>query len=173
MGFKTLVALALFGCGILRIGSARAEGTESEGKDRAAILEFAATVEREISERTSHAGPAIGVEFEPIEDWLEIEFGASTNWSRGATNWELELPFKKPFRLSETVEVMPGLGPTRSHTTQAGQRPSAWGAEAVVDLFFWRSKHFGWYLEPSYGIALGNHNAKSVALTGGIFFTVP
>ena len=63
MGFKTLFALALSGCGILRLGSAPAEGTESEGKDHAAILQFAATVEREISERTSHAAP-------PREEYL-------------------------------------------------------------------------------------------------------
>jgi hypothetical protein len=29
------------------------------------------------------------------------------------------------------------------------------------------------FLEPSYGIALGNGNKKSVGLTGGIFFAVP
>ena len=31
----------------------------------------------------------------------------------------------------------------------------------------------GWFLEPSYAIALGNGNGKSVGLTGGIFFALP
>lgn len=66
-----------------------------------AVLEFGATGEREISERNSHLGPAVGIEIEPIENWLEMEFGASTYRSHGATNWELELPLKKPFRLSK------------------------------------------------------------------------
>ena len=75
--------------------------------------------------------------------------------------------------LPRLKEVPFGLGPTWSHMTQATQRPSAWGAEAVLDFFFWRSKHFGWYVEPTYGIALGNNNHKSMSLTGGIFLTAP
>lgn len=133
--FAPFVVFAFAGSGTVKMSSAFAEGAENKGKDHVAIVEFAATAEREISERSSHLGPAIG---------------ASTNWSHG-THWELELPFKKPFRLSESVEVMPGLGPTWSHTTQTGQRQSAWGVEAVVDFFFWHGKHVGWYLEPSYG----------------------
>jgi len=146
---------------------------EEEAQNYVAILELGATGEREISERTSHIGPAVGIEIEPIENWLELEFGASTYRSRGATNLELELPFKKPLRLSSTVELMPGLGPTWSHSTQPGEPPSNWGAEAVIDLFFWRTKRFGWYMEPSYGINFGNGNKKSAALTGGAFFAVP
>ena len=67
---------------------------------------------------------------------------------------------------------MPGLGPTWAHTTQPGG-PSTWGSEAVVDLFFWGSQRYGWYLEPSYGITFGNGNKKSAALTAGLFFAVP
>ena len=110
---------------------------------------------------------------EPIENWLEIEFGVSTNSSREATNWELELPFKKPFRLSSAAEIMPGLGPTWTHTTQPGERPSIWGAEAVVDLMVWRRRRFGWFLEPSYGVTLGNGNKKSVGVSAGVMFAVP
>jgi hypothetical protein len=144
-----------------------AEGAQAE---HVVILELGASAEREISERNSHIGPAVGIEFEPIENWLEIEFGASAHRSRGATTWDLELPFKKPFRLSEAVEVMPGLGPTWSHTAQAGQRRSVWGAAAVVDFFFWQSKRVGWFLEPSYGIAFGNNNNKSIGVTGVFSF---
>ena len=115
-------------------------------------------------------GPAVGIEIEPIENWLEVELGASIYRSQGATDWELELPFKKPFRLSDTIEVMPGLGPTWAHTPGG---PTVWGSEAVIDLFFWGSKRFGWYLEPSYGITFGNGNKKSAALTAGFFFAIP
>jgi hypothetical protein len=160
-------------CALLEVGPAIAATDEGAEQDHLVIFELGASGEREISEHTSHIGPAVGLEIEPIENWLEIELGASTFRSQGARNWELELPFKKPFRLSSTIEVMPGLGPTWSYTAQPGTRSSTWGAEAVIDLFFWRSKRLGWYLEPSYGIALGNGNQKSVGLTGGIFFAVP
>jgi hypothetical protein len=43
----------------------------------------------------------------------------------------------------------------------------------VIDPFFRHSKRFGWFLEPSYGLALGNGNKKSVALNAGLFFAVP
>lgn len=173
MKFATAVGGTLALCALLSFAHTFAATDESAEGDHAAVLEFGVTGEREISERVSHIGPAVGIEIEPIENWLEIELGASTYRSQGATNWELELPFKKPFRLSSTIEIMPGLGPTWNHTTEPGARSSVWGTEAVIDLFFWRSKRFGWYLEPSYGISLDNGNKKSAALTCGIFFAVP
>jgi hypothetical protein len=148
--FVTGAAGALALCGLLESATpAIAASDEGTAPDHVAVLEFGATGEREISEHTSHIGPAVGVEIEPLENELEIELGASTYRSHGATNWELELPLKKPFHLSDAIEVMPGLGPTWSHTTQYGERPGMWGAEAVIDLFLWRSKRLGWYLEPA------------------------
>jgi len=169
----TVVVGSLALCALLQFAPAIAATDEGAEQDHVAVLELGATGEREISERTSHLGPAVGIEIEPIENWLEIELGTSTYRSQGATHWDLELPFKKPFRLSSTIEVLPGLGPTWAHTAQPGERPSTWGGEAVIDLYFWRTKRLGWYLGPSYGITFGNGNKKSVALTGGLFFAVP
>ncbi len=166
-----VVAALLLGT-LLKAIPAVAAADDNMEQDHVAVLELGVTGERELSEHSSHLGPAIGIEVEPIENWLEIEFGASTYRSHGATNWELELPFKKAFRLSSILEIMPGLGPTWNHTSQSGA-VSTWGAEMVLDVFIWRTKHIGWYLEPSYGIAFGNGNHKSVALTGGLFFAVP
>jgi hypothetical protein len=171
--FGTAAGGSLALCALLEIAPAMAAPDEGTEQDHLVILELGASGEREISEHTSHIGPAAGLEIEPIENWLEIELGASTYRSQGARNWEIELPFKKPFRLSSAIEVMPGLGPTWTHTTQPGAQSSTWGAVAVIDLFVWRTRRLGWFLEPSYGIALGNGNKKSVGLTGGIFFAVP
>jgi hypothetical protein len=171
--FATAAGGSLALCALLEIAPAIAAPDEGTEPDHLVILELGASGEREISEHTSHIGPAVGLEIEPVENWLEIELGASTYRSQGARNWEIELPFKKPFRLSSAIEVMPGLGPTWTHTTQPGAQSSTWGAVAVIDLFVWRTSRLGWFLEPSYGIALGNGNKKSVGLTGGIFFAVP
>jgi hypothetical protein len=168
----TLVAGLLTLGAFLEIAPAVAAADGDAEQHRVAVLELGATGEREISERSSHLGPAVGIEIEAIEDWLEIELGASRNRSRGATNWELELPFKRPFRLSGTIEVMPGLGPTWTHTTSPGERASTWGTEAVLDFFFWRTPQLGWYLEPGYGITFGYGNNKSVTLTAGFFYAV-
>src|SRR5579862_2419544 len=94
-----LVAPAIAVGALLLLAPVLVAADENEDRGRIAVLELGATGEREISERTSHLGPAVGVEIEPIENWLEIEFGASTYRSQWATNWELELPFKKPYRL--------------------------------------------------------------------------
>jgi hypothetical protein len=171
--FATALSASLVLGALLEAAPAIAAEEEGAEQDHHVILELGAAGEREISEHTSHVGPAVGLEIEPIENWLEIELGASTNGSQGARNWEVELPFKKPFRLSSAIEVMPGLGPTWAHTAQPGAQSSTWGAVVVIDLFVWRTKRLGWFLEPSYGIALGNGNNKSVGLTGGIFFAVP
>jgi hypothetical protein len=160
-------------CALLQFAPTLAAAEDDAEADHVAVLELGAQVEREISEQASHFGPAVGIEFEPIENWLEVELGAATYSSRGATNWEFELPFKKPFQISSTVEVMPGLGPTWAHTTQPGERAGIWGAEAVIDLFFWRGKRFGWYLEPGYGVSFGASDSKSASLTGGFFLAVP
>jgi hypothetical protein len=171
--FATAVGGSFALCALLEITPAMAAPDEGTEQNHLVILELGASGEREISEGTSHIGPAVGLEIEPIENWLEIELGASTYTSQGARNWEIELPFKKPFRLSGTIEVMPGLGPTWTHTTQSAAHSSTWGAVAVIDLFVWRTRRLGWFLEPSFGVASGNGNQKSVGLTGGIFFAVP
>jgi hypothetical protein len=170
---RAAAAFALVLIVFLELAPAVAATDDDAPSDHCAVIELGVTGERELSERTSHLGPAVGIEIEPIENRLEIEFGASTYRSQGSTNWELELPIKKPYRLSSAVEVMPGLGPTWTHAAGPGGRASNWGAEAVIDIFFWRTQRVGWYLEPSYGIALGGGNAKSAALTGGLFFSLP
>ena len=160
-------------CALLQLAPACAARDDDTEEHRAVVLEIGATGEREISERTSHVAPTVGIEIEPIENWLEIEFAAAPYKSRGVTHWDLELPFKMPLRLSSTLELLPGVGPTWSHALQSGERSGTWGVEAVIDLFVWRTRRVGWYVEPSYGIAFSNGNKKTLALTGGFFFAVP
>jgi hypothetical protein len=137
-----------------------------------AIVEAGATGERELSEGSTHFGPALGVEIEPIENWLEIEFGAARLRNSGATVWDLDLALKKPFRLSDDLEIMPGIGPTWEHTNRPGERATNWGAQAVVDLFFWHNRRCGLFVEPAYGVAFAD-GRKSVTITAGIFVAVP
>jgi len=94
--FKHPFAIAVRGslalCTLLEVVPAIAATDEGTEQDHLVILELGASGEREISEHTSHIGPAVGLEIEPIENWLEIELGASTNSSQGARNWEIEMP---------------------------------------------------------------------------------
>ena len=170
-GARARVASLLF---VLLECAPAGAGTEpGMAEDHAAILEVGATEERELSERSSHVGPAVGIEVEPIENLLELEFGTSTYKSRGATHWDFDLALKRPIRLTGTIEIMPGVGPTWAHMTQDGRRTDRWGAEFVLDFFIWRTPRMGWYLEPSCGMSLAEGHEKSAALTGGLFFAVP
>jgi hypothetical protein len=57
------------------------------------------------------SGPAPSVEFNVIKDWLEVEVGAAKLFRGSDSEFETEVVFRKPFTLSETAEVMIGLGP--------------------------------------------------------------
>ena len=88
--FATAAGGSLALCALLEIAPATAAQDEGAEQEHLVILEVGASGEREISEHSSHIGPAVGLEIEPIENWLEIELGASTYRSQGARNWEIE-----------------------------------------------------------------------------------
>lgn len=115
-------------------------------------------------------GPSVSVEFTPIRNWLEIEIGAATLFRRGVTEFETDLIFKKPFTLSDTVEVMVGAGPSWSYTRQEGMK---WGATFALDVMVWPwpERKFGWFVEPSYTI--NQDSEKSLAVSVGLLIAIP
>jgi hypothetical protein len=102
----------------------------------------------------------------PIEHWLEIEAGITPLLSKGGTEWEADLVFKKPFQLSKNVEFMVGLGPHWSST-------NAFGAVAVIDFMFWTTPQFGWFIEPSYSYAFTRGHDQNVAVNVGLLIALP
>jgi hypothetical protein len=70
-------------CALLSYGPALAATDEGKEEGHAAVLELGATGEREISERVSYVGPAVGVEVEPIENCLEISSEPRRMGARG------------------------------------------------------------------------------------------
>jgi hypothetical protein len=96
----------------------------------------------------SSYGPSAAVEFNVIKDWLEIEAAVAPIFANGQTEWKTHLLFKKPFTLSDKVELMIGAGPewmsAREGTKIAG--------ELALDFMIWPTpdRKFGWFLEPTY-----------------------
>jgi hypothetical protein len=85
---------------------------QAEEKEPIAIIELGGTGEWGLAGASSF-GPSAAVEFTPpIKDWLEIEAGIVPMFSRGRTDRDTDLIFKKPFTLSDKVEFMFGAGPT-------------------------------------------------------------
>jgi hypothetical protein len=153
--------------GVLTLASA------AHADEPAAVLEFGGAGEFETRESQWRFGPNLAIEVTPIDNWLELELGVSALRASGSTEWESELLFKKPFELSEKIELMAGLGPTWTHTHAQGERANSAGVELGFDVMFWRTRRWGWYLEPSYSIGFNGDRPRAVGLTAGLLFGLP
>ena len=78
--------------------------------------------------------------------------------------------FKKPFTLSDTVELMVGAGPAWSYTRDEGIK---WGATFALDVMVWPwpERKFGWFVEPAYTI--NQDNEKSLSVSVGLLIAIP
>jgi hypothetical protein len=149
--------------------------SQTEQKEPAAILEVGAAGEWALTHGRPSYGPNLAVEFTPIPKWLEIEAGVTPFFSRGQTEWDTDLIFKKPFTLSRTVEFMAGVGPEWAHTAANGIAANTFAAEAAADFMFWPSprRRFGWYLEPSYAYSFSSDHDQSLSVTAGLLIAIP
>jgi hypothetical protein len=83
---------------------------EEKEKEALAIVEIGGSGSWTLSGDSSF-GPTVGIEFEPIKNWLEIEVGTGPMFGNGIREWDTDILFKKPFTLFEKVEFMIGAGP--------------------------------------------------------------
>jgi hypothetical protein len=121
-------------------------------KEPLAIVQLGAAAEWSLNKGGSGFGPTAAIEFTPIKNWLEVETGVSTLFSKGQTEWDTDFIFKKPFDLSPNVEFEPGIGPVWMHTISEGRTADAIGVEGGLELMFWPTvdRNYGLFLEPSY-----------------------
>ena len=129
---------------------------EEKQKEPLAIVEIGAASSWSVSGDSSF-GPTVGVEFEPIKNWLEIEVSTGPMFGNDIREWETDILFKKPFTLSDSMEFMVGAGPQWSNTIGGSTKV---GVEFGLDFMFWPlpDRKLGWFLEPSYSYTfLGGH----------------
>jgi hypothetical protein len=159
----------LFAALLLPAGVALAGETEP-----LAVIELGVAAEWGLNGGGPGFGPSAAVEFTPIRNWLEIETGVQALFSRGQTEWDTDVVFKKPFDLSPTVEFSPGIGPVWIHTTSGGRTTDAVGAEAVAEFMFWptNDRKFGWFLEPSYTYSFGQGHEESFGVSAGLLIPI-
>ncbi len=156
---------------LLCAGRAFAQSAEPEP---VAIVELGGAVSRDLKGGTSF-GPDLAVEATPIENWLELEAGATPLFSRHTVEWDTDLLFKKPWTLSKKAEFMVGVGPEWIHTRAYGITTNSPGIEAALDFMFWPSakRRFGWYLEPGYDYSFGQGHPRSVGISAGLLIAIP
>jgi len=158
---------------LVSAGCASAEGQNDA--EEVAVIEIGASVSRSLTEHTSSAGPNVAVEVSPIENWLELEAGVTPSFGPHSTEWATDFLFKKPWKLSRTVEFMAGAGPEWIHTRDAGTSTNAVAGEAVLDFMFWvkRWKHkYGWYAEPAYEYSFARGHERSIGVSFGLLVAV-
>jgi hypothetical protein len=108
------------------------------------------------------------IEWEALENWLELEVGASVLSGDGGVEIPVDLLFKKPFRLSQSAEMMVGVGPEVVGVT--GQAAGTFfGAEAALDFMFWPwGRRWGLWVAPEYDLVFKDTPSSSVGATGGV-----
>ena len=107
--FNSLPALLVIG--LIAAPGQIVAGELADDDHRGAVVEIGAAGEAGLNGGKPSFGPSLAVEVTPIEHWLEIEAGITPLFSKGGTEWEADLVFKKPFQLSKNVEFMVGLAP--------------------------------------------------------------
>ena len=122
----------------------------------------------------SSAGPSIAIEFTPIKEWLEIEFGATESYSREPAELSLDLLFKKPFTISHKLEFMAGFGPEFNSTRVNGRTIDTWAGEAALDFMYWpfKKRRFGFYAEPAYDYTFSTGNEQSIGISAGLLISI-
>jgi hypothetical protein len=131
------------------------------------ILELGPAASKDLGPpRKAEYGATGAFEVTPIEGWLELEAGVSTLWDAGRPDTSVDLLFKKPYRLSSTVEFMVGLGP---ELVRSGSSTS-FGAEGALDFMFWpyARRDFGWYVEPGYEVVFAHRTNRAIDIAGGL-----
>lgn len=146
----------------------------AEDKEPIAIFELGVAGEWGLNSGSSSFGPTAAVEFTPIKNWLEIETGVTSLFSKGQTEWDTDFVFKKPFDLSPNIEFEPGIGPVWMHTVGGGRTTNGIGAEAVLDFMFWPTadRKYGWFLEPSYTYSFASGHEQSFGVSGGLLIPI-
>ena len=145
-----------------------------EAKEPSAILEVGAATSWNINGGAATFAPNLAAEITPIEGWLELEAGVSPFYSRKSTEWDTDLPFKKPWTLSRKAEFMLGIGPQWTYLKQNGKTANSIAGEVAGDFMFWPSdKHrFGWFLEPAYDYSFAAGHPQSVGMSAGLLIGI-
>jgi hypothetical protein len=167
---KTLAGLVA----VMVLVAPSAQAAENE-KEASAELELGAVAEWAVPGGGFSFGPSVGIEYTWIKGWLEVELEVSPLFgATGRTDWDTEFVFKKPYSLSDQIEVMPGIGPAWLHKIGRDGTTNSLGAVALIDFQIWptRERNFGWFIEPAYGYDFGREHEQSLGVTVGLLIPI-
>lgn len=135
--------------------------------EHAILVGVGGAVELELADRSLHPGTNLMVEWDAIENWLELEVSASVLTADRGVAVPIDVIIKKPFRVTRTFEIMIGVGPEVVQVT--GIKNGTYvGGQAALDLMFWPYRRFGLWVEPTYDLVFYAGISHGIGCTGGL-----
>lgn len=143
---------------------------EGAAPDRTVIVGVGGAAELELGDGSLHPGANLMVEWDAVENWLELEVGASALTVKHGFEVPIDFLVKKPFRLARWAEFMIGVGPEVVQV--AGTNKGAFfGGEVALDFMFWPwGRHIGLWVEPEYDLVFETRASSGIGSTGGVLF---
>jgi hypothetical protein len=149
-------------------GDPNREPKSAEAIEHTIVVGVGGAAELELGDRSLHPGVNVMVEWEAIENWLELEVGASILAGSDGLEVPIDLLVKKPFRLARWAEVMVGVGPEIVQVT-GRSGGTYFGGEAAIDFMFWPwGERVGLWVEPAYDLVVRDGASSGVGGTGGL-----
>jgi len=153
----------------------RAARAEKEEAEHTFVVGIGGAAEVELGDGSFHPGANLMIEWDAVENWLELELGASVLALDGGIEVPDDLLIKKPFKLARGVEFMIGIGPELVHASgnnakNKGGSGTYFGGEAALDFMFWPwGGHVGLWIAPEYDLLFPPSGPSSgVGGTGGV-----
>ena len=143
------------------------DGEAEDAIEHTLIFGLGGATDVDLGDGSIHPGANVMVEWDAIEDWLELEVEASVLSTGSGTEVPVGLLIKKPFRLTRTAELMIGLGPELVRVSGPG-RGTYFGGQFALDFMFWPTRHVGFWVEPAYEVVFHAQAAHGLGCTGGL-----
>ena len=138
--------------------------------EHALVMGAGGAVEAELPSGHVSSGSNVFVEYEAIDNWLELELGVSVFPQHDGAEVSGDLLFKKPFQLTENLELMVGAGPEIVRAIHSPDSGTFGGGETAADFMYWPSRHMGFWMEPSYDFVFRDGLSHGIGTTGGVIF---
>ena len=149
-------------------GTAHAADDKELPSEHTIIIGVGGATEYELGNGSFHSGANVMVEWDAIENWLELEVATSLLAADKGIELPVDLIVKKPFRLTQSVELMLGVGPELVRISTPARKTTYAGGQIAVDFMLWPSHRFGLWVEPTYDLVFRHTLSHGIGSTGGL-----
>jgi len=117
-----------------------------------------------------HPGLNAFVEYEPVENWLELELSVSVLAVEGGREVPVDLLFQKTISTHSSTRADDRRRPSDCVRFRQRKEGTFVGGQDALDFMFWPSRNVGLWVEPSYEFLFGSNFSHGLSTTGGVIF---